>query len=299
MRVLVTGACGFLGRALIRELESAHELRLLDRARPEEATVFAPAEPGGRRFAPFETSWPFVAGDITDPDVMLEATKDVDAVVHLAAAVTGLPEFGVETFHTNAVGTYVVLDACRKNGVGRFLCASSINAFGTFYWRLSGRPVVYDSLPLEEDFEVVVEDAYSLSKFVNEHTAAAFHRAYGMTTAAFRFAGVWSPERYAQLKAAMAPTTEWSDDLYQWVHADDVVTGLRQALEAPDLPGFGVYTLGAADTRCPEQTMDILERFRPELVKMLKWPLKGREPLLSIRRAREAFGYAPRYRLGP
>jgi len=299
MRILITGACGLVARTLIKELEPFHELRLFDRQGPDEATVFAPGEPGGRKAVPLETRWPFLKGEITDPERMLEATSDVDAVIHLAAAVTGIHEFGVEVFRVNAVGTYVVLDACRRNGVKRFLCASSINAFGTFYWRVSGQPVMYDSLPLEEDFEVVVEDPYSLSKFVNEHTAATFHRAFGITTAAFRFAGISTHERYEQVKGSMGPTTAWSDDLYQWVHIADIAAGIRQALETCDLPGSGVYTLGAADTRCPEPTMEILERFRPDLVGKLTRPLEGRAPLLSIRRAQETFGYSPKYRLGP
>ena len=139
----------------------------------------------------------------------------------------------------------------------------------------------------------------NLSKFVNEHTAAAFHRAFGITTAAFRFAGISSAERYEEVKNSMAPTTAWSDDLYQWGHIADIVSGIRQALEAPDLPGHGVYTLAAGDTRCPEPTMELLERFRPDLVGRLTRPLEGRAPLLSIRRAQEAFGYSPEYRLGP
>ncbi|MEZ4677081.1 MAG: hypothetical protein R2932_22960 [Caldilineaceae bacterium] len=83
---------------------------------------------------------------------------------------------------------------------------------------------------------------------VNEESCAAYHRAYGMTTAAFRFAGVWSQDRYEKARTdGLPPTTAWSDDLYQWVHVADVVAGLRLALETVDLPGFGVYTLGAGD----------------------------------------------------
>ncbi|MHB8994502.1 MAG: hypothetical protein ACYC63_04550 [Armatimonadota bacterium] len=56
-----------------------------------------------------------------------------------------------------------------------------------------------------------------------------------------------------------------------------------------------MYTLSGPDTRCPEPTMEIMERFRPDLP--VTEPLPGRAPLMSIRKAQEAFGYAPRYRL--
>jgi nucleoside-diphosphate-sugar epimerase len=223
----------------------------------------------------------------------------MDAVIHLAADPTGYPEKGKEIMHVNVVGTYVVLDAARQAGVQRVFCASSINAFGTFFWRLSGRPSPYTKLPLDESFRPVPEDPYSLSKLCNEETCAAFHRAYGLTTAAFRFAGVWSAERYDAFRGDIKPTTEWSDLLYQWVHVSDLVAGIRKAMECPELPGFGVYTLAAADTCCPEPTMDLLNRFRPDLAATVSPPIEGRGGLLSIARARQTFGYAPRYRLGP
>jgi len=299
MKVLITGACGLIGRALITELEEKHELRLIGRTRPEEATVFQPGAPDNRVRRPFASHWPFVQAEVTDPNAIEAAADGMDAIIHLAAAVTGLPESGVETFRTNALGTFIVLDAARRTGLQRVLCASSINAFGTFYGRLSGRPAEYTKMPLDETFDPVPEDPYSLSKLVNEETCAAFHRAHGLTTAAFRIASVWTEEVYAKaICEGLATTEAWSDDLFQWVHINDVVRGLRLALEAPDLPGYGVYTLGAADTRCPEPTMEILQRFRPDLAQRLETALDGRVSLLSIEHARRVFGYTPHRRLG-
>jgi len=292
MKILITGGCGLLARTLTKELEGSHEITLLDRNKPEEASAFQIG------FAPFKTEHLFIQAQITDHEAMLKAMKGMDAVVNLAASVTGLPEFGVETFRDNALGTFVVLDAARLSGVKRVLCASSINAFGTIYWRISGKPVEYKTMPLTEDFPVVVEDPYSLSKYVNEVTCDAFTRAYGMTTAAFRFAGIIRDEQYQSMGDPGLPlTTAWSDDVFQWVHINDVATGLRQAVECPTLPDHGVYTLGAADTRCPEPTMEILNKFRPDLAANLTEPLPGRAPLMSITKAKNAFGYNPRYHL--
>jgi UDP-glucose 4-epimerase len=272
MKVMITGAAGGVARYLTTALETDHELRLLDNVDPEEATVF-----GGpvRQKVPLRTSWPYVRADILDEAAMLAACEGMDAVIHLAAIPTGLPEEGKAVMMVNAVGTYVVVDAARKAGVGRFFCASSINAFGTIYWRLSGRPSPYTSMPLTEDFKTVEEDPYSLSKRVNEDTCATFTRAYGITTAAFRFAGVRGREGYEELRATVAATTAWSDDLYQWVHAEDIAGGLKAALECPTLPEFGVYTLSAPDTRCPEPTMEILEKFRPDLAANLTEELRA------------------------
>ena len=276
-------------------LEHRHELRLLDQVRPESATIFAGV--AERVSAPFKTTWPFVEAEVTDASALREACEGMDVVVHLAGEPLGNPDIGVSTFRTNALGTYVAIHAAHEAGVQRFFCASSINAFGTFYWRLSGNPVPYETMPLDESFPPIPEDPYSLSKLVNEETCAAFTRAYSMTTAAFRFAAVFSAERYDSYRRELAPTMAWSDDLYQWVHIDDVVSGLTRALEAAVLPRFGVYTLSAGDTRCPEPTMELLNRFRPDLAARITSKLDGRAPLLSIAKARNAFGYAPSIRM--
>ena len=81
MNVLITGACGFIGRNLIRELEDNHQLRLLDQTAPAEATIFAGAT---RTAIPLETDWPFIQADITDLAAMQEAMVGMDAVIHLA-----------------------------------------------------------------------------------------------------------------------------------------------------------------------------------------------------------------------
>ena len=258
------------------------------------------AVPRGASHAPLETDWPFTLAEITDEEAMLRACEGMDAVINLAGEPRGLPEIGVHTFRSNALGTFVMIDTAHRAGVSRFFCASSINAFGTIFWRLSGQPAPYTKMPLDETFSPVPEDPYSLSKLVNEETCARHtYRAYGMTAVAFRFAGVYSQDRYAQtLEAGLQPTTAWSDDLYQWVHVEDIVRGIRQALEAETLTGFGVFTLGAGDTRCPEPTMSLLERFRPDLAKTVEVPLPGRAPLMAIKAAQAAFGYDPQFRLG-
>ncbi|MFC5407497.1 NAD-dependent epimerase/dehydratase family protein [Cohnella soli] len=296
MRIVITGACGFIGRRLIEELEQrGHELHLVDRQSPEEATIFVP---GSRVSAPFKTDWPFYKADIMDGEAMERVVKQADAVVHLAAVPSGLPEAGREAFYYNASGTYMLLDAARLAGVSRFVAASSINAYGTFYWRIREEPVRYTHLPLTEAFPPEPQDPYSLSKLVNELTCDAFHRAYGMKTAALRFGGVWSDEVYDRaMEQGLPPTTAWLDDLYTWVHVRDIATGIRQALEAPDLPGSGAYTLNAADTSCPEPTMELLQRLRPDYAAMLTSPIEGRGALISSAKARAAFGFEPKFRL--
>jgi nucleoside-diphosphate-sugar epimerase len=297
MNVLITGGLGFVARHITAELEKHHhQIRLLDRVDPQDATIFVPGS-SGRKHIPLKTNWPFIRAEITDLDAMCRACEGIDAVIHLAAATTGLPEHGKMIMDANVTGTYVMLDAARRQKAKRFICASSINAFGTIYWRLSGKPVEYTRMPLDENFPPVPEDPYSLSKHFNEQTCAAFNRAYGIITAALRFSGVWTDEMYQNARQNLKPTTAWSDELFTWVHVNDIASGVRAALEAETLPGHGVYTLAAPDTRCPEPTMELLRKLRPDLARTVIEPIPGRETLISIKRAQQTLGYAPRYSL--
>lgn len=111
MKVLVTGAGGRIGRALVRGLpELGHELRGLDR-------VDGPALPLG-----------WVTGDCLDPIAVDEAVSGVDAVVHLAGnpSEASLPDSLESHVHT----TGRLLEAMVAHGVSRIAYASSNHAVG-------------------------------------------------------------------------------------------------------------------------------------------------------------------------
>jgi len=236
-------------------------------------------------------SLPFLLGDITDFDFCRRITDGMDAVVLLAAS-TDYKDT-TACFRVNAVGTFNMLEACAQNGVKRVLAASSINACGLFYCRHTDRPRKWAYLPVDEDIPTDHEDAYSLSKFCNELNCAAWTNRTGLTTAAFRFSGVWPQEGTETWKTRVAPATQWPDTLAEYVDVRDVVTGLRQALDCPSLPQSGVYQLTSADTLLLEPTMEIIERFRPDMLKVLRKELPGHTSMLSHERARQAFGYNP------
>lgn len=61
---------------------------LLDQAHPEEATVFDPDSPGGRRIEPLRPRWPYHQGRLGDRDQLAISMADVEVVIHLAAKPT-------------------------------------------------------------------------------------------------------------------------------------------------------------------------------------------------------------------
>ena len=210
MKIMITGAAGWLGRYVTDLLSPQHELVLLDQARADEATIFDPASPGGRRVEPLTTDWPYHQVDLGDREGLAAAMSDAEVVIHLAAKPTGDWEGAEVTMQTNVIGTFNLLRAAVAQGTRRVVSASSINAYGTFFWRVSGLPPVRSRLPLIETDPPVPEDPYSLSKLTGELMTATFTRAFGLETVNLRFAGVFPEQRYDQMMTdGLPPTTEW------------------------------------------------------------------------------------------
>lgn len=112
-RVLVTGASGSIGSTLCSGLpDLGYELRALDLLPPE-------------RPAP---GVDVVVGDLHGPAVLDHALDGVDAVVHLAALSSEAPLPDIVESHV--MGTFAVLEACRRQGVRRVVNASSNHAVG-------------------------------------------------------------------------------------------------------------------------------------------------------------------------
>lgn len=118
MRVLVTGATGFLGSHIIRRLvQDSHTVRILQRASSSTQDI--------NEFT-FETA----IGDITDLDAVRAAMIDVDAVIHAAALISYWPKEAEKIIHINGYGTACVSEAALAAGVKRFVYVSSVMAVG-------------------------------------------------------------------------------------------------------------------------------------------------------------------------
>ena len=107
--ILITGASGFVGRNLVRRLNPRSNVRCLVRKSSDTAGL---------------EGCELVEGDITDPVSLLEATKGVEAVIHLVAA------FGASTYRENydvhVSGAKNLVAACKSNGVRRIVVASTV-----------------------------------------------------------------------------------------------------------------------------------------------------------------------------
>jgi len=181
-RILVTGGSGFIGAALVKALvHSGATVRVLDdnsRGRP-------------RRLKDVESDIEFIAGDIRDAAAVEAAAQGMDEVHHLAF-VNGTEFFYSQpelVLDVGVRGMVNVIDACRKQQVGRLILASSSEVYQT-------PPTV----PTAEDVALVVPDvlnprySYGAGKLISEVMAINFGRKYFERVLIFRPHNVYGPD---------------------------------------------------------------------------------------------------------
>jgi nucleoside-diphosphate-sugar epimerase len=293
--VLITGGAGGCARYTAAELRERYNVTLFDRALP------------GEGMYPWETDLPFVKGDLTSlSDCMRAITlAQADAIVHLGAipfnserqpGQQGAQHLAEdETMRVNTMGTFYLMDAARRLGVKRVVMASTFFVLGLGF-RISDNPFIVEYLPIDEEHPLRPEDSYSLSKVLGEEILAAFSRAYGIQTVAFRLMGVdyphWRRHSFGVTPEAR-PEGMKRFSSFQYVEAEDVALACRLALEAEGLDSFEAFYL-ATDTTLAGETRPTLERCYPELAPMASG-IQGYDGLISIEKARRKLGYEPQH----
>jgi nucleoside-diphosphate-sugar epimerase len=128
MKIVVTGAAGFLGQRLIQAM--LHKGALMDAA--GEHRTIAEVVAVDQVAAPAAERVRCAVGDVGDPAFICAATAGADSVFHLAAVVSGAAEADFDLgMRVNVDGTRALLDTLRREGRGaRFVFASSVAVFG-------------------------------------------------------------------------------------------------------------------------------------------------------------------------
>lgn len=174
-RILVTGGAGFVGSNLCRILTHAPEIR--------EVRVLDDLSSGSLENI---TALPvaMVEADIRDYRAVLDASRGIDAIIHLAAiaSVPASIEAPRITHDVNMTGTLNVLEAARVMGVEKVVVASSSAVYGN-----------NPSTPKNEDDWTTPISPYGVSKLAAECYAAAYRASYGLDAVAFRFFNIYGP----------------------------------------------------------------------------------------------------------
>ena len=174
MRMLVTGAAGFIGSHLSDKLlKEGHEVLGVDNL-----------SAGSLENLPKHKEFEFMRFDIRSRKPMGEACRGVDYIFHLAAdpLVKESAERPIDSFDINVHGTVDVLEAARKAGVKGVLFTSTSAVYGDA--KLFPTPETYPTVPISN---------YAASKIAAEAYVSSYSSAYGIRGTVLRYANVFGP----------------------------------------------------------------------------------------------------------
>jgi nucleoside-diphosphate-sugar epimerase len=269
-RVLVTGASGTIGTATCDYL-FAQGIAVTA------LSLGGPFPAGADRV--FE-------GDASSPHDVEAALEDVDAIVHLAAIPH--PNLGTPhaVFTTNVTATFTVLAAAGERGIRRAVIASSVNASGLPLNRLHPLPAYF---PIDEVIPNDPEDAYSLSKIVDENTARMAARRWGIDVVALRFPFVGAGDRLTQRREQVRDKPEaFVSEGWAYLDLRDAARAVFLALTA-SITGSQVVGLSANDTILDLPTAELLAEYAPGVP--LTRPIEGRDAAIDTVRAATLLGF--------
>jgi nucleoside-diphosphate-sugar epimerase len=268
-KVVVTGASGKAGRAVVRNLlDHEHDVLALD--------VVPQAEPATSS----------LLADLTDFGQTLESLAGADAVVHLAA----IPASGIHTeettFRTNMLSTYNVFEAARLLGLRRVVWASSETILGLPFER--EQPAY---APIDEDHPDYPDSSYALSKLLSEELGRQLHRWTGTPYIALRFSNIMEPDDYERFPSYWDDPSLRRWNLWGYVDARDVAESCRLALEAD--AGAEHFIIAAGDTVMNRPSRELMAEVYPSVPYR---PTAGDfDTLLSIEKAQKLLGYDPHW----
>jgi dTDP-glucose 4,6-dehydratase len=241
MKILVTGAAGFIGSTYVRVvLEGGGD----------EVTVLDKLTYAGRRenLADLEDGIAFVEGAIEDRPLVRElmASSGFDAVVNFAAeshvdrSIADQDAFA----RTHVIGTSVLLEAARENGVGRYLQVSTDEVYGSIE-----KGSFTETSPLNPS------SPYSATKAAGDLLVSAHVHTYGIEAVICRGSNNYGPRQYPEKLIPLCVLNALAGDplpvygdghqVRNWLYVEDFARAIDLALRR-GLPGE-VYNVGGPD----------------------------------------------------
>jgi UDP-glucuronate 4-epimerase len=295
MKVLVTGAAGFIGSHLSE--------RLLD----DGWTVV-----GVDNFDDFydpqikrrniksclkNKNFQLVEADIRDIAAMDKAvSSDIEIVVHLAAKAGVRPSIEQPVLYAdvNVNGTAVLLQAVEKRKIKKFIFGSSSSVYGN-----------NQKVPFSEDDNVDFPiSPYAATKKAGELICHTYHHLYGISVTCLRFFTVYGPRqrpdlaihKFARLIEQGNPIPIYGDGtmMRDFTYIDDIIDGTVAAMEK--CTGFNIYNLGESK---PVSVNDLVAEIEKALGKkavkqyLLPQPGDVERTYADITKAARDLGYKP------
>ncbi len=183
MKVLVTGAAGFLGSHLTERLvELGHKVKALIHYDSNNNW-------GWLENSKYKNEIEFFVGDIRDFDSVYSAMQGVDQVFHLAALI-GIPysySSPLAYVKTNIEGTYNVLQSSKFLNTGNIIITSTSETYGTAQY-----------VPIDEKHPIVGQSPYSATKISADSLAVSYYRSFNLPIKIVRPFNIYGPRQSAR-----------------------------------------------------------------------------------------------------
>jgi nucleoside-diphosphate-sugar epimerase len=271
--VVVTGAAGLLGRAVVDHL---HDLGVA-----VTAMLHRPGVTEAERV---------VVGDMTDAAFVRNAMHGADAVIHCAALRAPMMGTAEAVFCGNVTGTFTVLEQAGQAGIRRAVISSSYSVLGLTFAPTMRHPAY---LPIDELVPLQVEDPYAHSKQVDELSADLIWKRHGMTVVALRLpflGGIDDTIRQRAAGVAIDPGfSNAAREFWTYLETRDAARACVLALVAPP-PGCHVVSVAAPTTLAPYPTEQLLDAYHPDVPRRMPFP--GRTAPFDLARARDLLKFS-------
>lgn len=293
MKILVTGAAGFIGSHLAeRLLKEGYTVKGVD--------SFLDYYPRGIkehnvRGLNGKKGFEFIEGDILDLD-LVKLLDGVDAVFHQAAIAGVRSSWGArfdEYVRSNILGTQLLLEASRDRELKRFVYASSSSVYGDC-----------DELPIKETSPVRPVSPYGVTKLSGEQLAYLYYKGYGVPVVSLRYFTVYGPRQRPDMafhKFLRSVITGGEIEVYGTGEQTRDFTYIGDAVEA-NLAAFSsglngeAYNIGGGSRIKLIECIRLIEEISGEKATLrFTDPQRGdaNHTYADVSKAKKDFGYSP------
>ncbi|MDX1662640.1 MAG: NAD-dependent epimerase/dehydratase family protein [Candidatus Promineifilaceae bacterium] len=297
MKVLVTGAAGFIGSHLAAKLAERESYQVVGLDNFDDYYDPARKRANERRLNRY-ANFQMVEADIRDRQAMFALFKreQFDAVAHLAALAgvrnaVAYPELYVEVDYN---GTQNLMDAARESDVGNFVFASTSSVYGA-----------------TEQFPFVETDPcdrplqpYAAAKRAAEILGYSYHHLFGLNFTAIRFFTVYGPNGRPDMmaykladsikKGREIPLYNNGEMYRDWTYVDDITDGVVAALQRP--LGYEIINLGRGEPVLLREFVSLMESLAGAKANLVPTPKLAADVVRTyadIGKARRLLDYNP------